>query len=107
MQLNNHEYVRAIMLLTMTGIIGIGGVMLVGSVIAAWRRSQNRHHFRKGGRKPMMPDIWQAGGDRLMVRFNQEEFRRRAENGEFKNEGDEPDDDGPDGDEDDQDTTKP
>ena len=48
----------------------IVAMVLLGLMIVSWRRHNARD--RKGKRTTPMPDIWQAGGDRLVARLDDE-----------------------------------
>ncbi|MCC7145592.1 MAG: hypothetical protein IT443_04030 [Phycisphaeraceae bacterium] len=90
--------IRALLLLLLIVLLGLGGMLWISAIVRSWRRFQDSNRARK---HRLMPDLWQAGGDRLVARLQQEEFNRRAEAGEFEEEDN--DDDTKDLDDDDQD----
>jgi len=59
-------------------VIGLGGMFLLWLLFVCWRRMNRRIIHKRKVSKKKMPDVWQAGGDRLSSQIEQE---MRAEEG--------------------------
>jgi hypothetical protein len=57
------------LLLFLAALVGLVGLLLVAFLGMAWRRYNAR--LRDPPRKSPMPDIWQAGGERLVNDLDQ------------------------------------
>jgi hypothetical protein len=65
-------------LIVLVIVIGLGGIFLLWLLFVCWRRLNRRSAGKPKARKKNMPDLWQAGGDRLSSQIEQE---MRAEEG--------------------------
>lgn len=53
-------------------IIVLSGFAMLRLLFSAWRRYDNAQRAASPSRRRIMPDIWQAGGDRLVSRMEQQ-----------------------------------
>lgn len=83
--------VKLISLAILLLVFGVGGIIIISMLFTAWRRYNKRMAALGKKKKRIVPDMWQAGGDRLVSKIEQ---KQRAEEG-FTLDEKENDPDGP------------
>jgi hypothetical protein len=95
---------HAVWLLLLIALIGVLGLVLLALLAIAWRRYNAR--LRDPQHKTRMPDIWQAGGERLVNEIDQSQAPPPPPDGSPDESADDDSDDD-DEDDDDDDDPKP
>ena len=72
--------IQNVWLVMMTILLVIVAAITLILLMVVWRRHDARYRPKK--RRTPMPDIWQAGGDRLVARLEEQGLNEESENDE-------------------------